>query len=620
MSNYLQVPDPARLQSSPLKGQKQTRFAPLPPRPPLPPLPPPPPLGRHSCVNPRSSWMRKSQRFQPPPPSGRLSRLPRLSRLSYYPVANEYIEGVFNEKTALPPRWSFYVPDFDFDVEEFDKYEKAVSGENGGEGDDDEDYGGVPTALKAFRVDFWDGDPADPKSWSTAYRVFVVGMFAFTTLATGIYSTAYSSGIPQMSEELHITNPSLPLLGISLYLVGLALGALIMAPLSETFGRRPMYIGGLTIFLGLIPVAALATDFTTVIVARFLGAVAGSVMLSNVGGSIMDITNPKYLPLAMSVYSFGPLNGPVLGPLMGGFLVEAFGWRSLNWMSLISTAVGALFIMTVPETYRPTLLRKKAAQKRREEEDHRYWSDFDDTVPILRRIRTAVSRPFILSFTEPVLMFWNVYISVIYAIVQLAYVAFPIVYQNERGWTTAISGLAFVGVFVGIALVLATEPLLRRLVNRQPKNPETGQAEPEATVLLICIGAVLEPVGQLAFALTSLPVEVPFYWSVLSGVPFGYGFGLVFIYGTSYISKVFGMYATSASAGNLVFRSILGAVLVLVGKSMYAALTPRVAGIAVGVAEVALMPVPFVFFKWGKKIRQRSKLIRTLEEQAKKMA
>lgn len=231
-----------------------------------------------------------------------------------------------------------------------------------------------------------------------------------------------------------------------------------------------------------------------------------------------------------------------------------------------------------------------------------------------------MSRPFILSFTEPVLMFWNIYISVIYAIVQLAYVAFPIVYTTERGWSVAISGLAFLGVFVGIALVLATEPLLRKLVNRQPKNPETGQQEPEAVVLLICIGAVLEPVGQLSFALTSLPIDIPFYWSVLSGVPFGYGFGLVFIYGTSYISKVFGMYATSASAGNLVFRSILGAVLVLVGKSMYAALTPRIAGITVGVAEVVLMPVPFIFYKWGKKIRQRSKLIQTLEEQAKKMS
>ncbi|TDZ15838.1 Citrinin biosynthesis cluster MFS transporter mrr1 [Colletotrichum orbiculare MAFF 240422] len=600
MSSLLQVPDPDRLQVYPPGRPRQTRFAPLPPR---------PPPARFSFLNARSSWMRRSQRY---PLDDRYSRLPRLSRLSYFPVANEYIDGVFNDKTTLPPRWSFYVPDFDFDVKDFENH-------NGGGGDDNDDDDDVPTVLKGFRVDLYPGDPDDPKSWSVGYRVLVVAMFAFTTLATGIYSTAYSSGINDMNRELNVTDPSLPLLGISLYLVGLALGALIMAPLSETFGRRPMYIGGLSVFLALIPVAALATNFTMVIVARFLGAVAGSVMLSNVAGSIIDITDPKYLPLALSVYSFGPLNGPVLGPLIGGFLVEAFGWRSLNWMSLISTAVGALFIMTIPETYRPTLLRKMAARKRASEQDHRYWSDFDDTVPVFRRIRTAVSRPFVLSFTEPVLLFWNVYISVIYAIVQLAYVAFPIIYQNERGWSTSVSGLAFLGVFVGIALVLATEPLLRKLVLRQARDPDTGRPEPEAVVLLICVGAVLEPLGQLTFALTSLPVEVPFYWSVLSGVPFGYGFGLVFIYGTGYISNVFGMYATSASAGNLVFRSILGAVLVLVGKSLYAALTPRVAGIAIGVAEVVLMPIPFIFLKWGKRIRQRSKLIRTLEEQAKKM-
>ncbi|KAH8892539.1 major facilitator superfamily transporter [Thozetella sp. PMI_491] len=569
----------------------------------------PPPPARNSFLKPRSSWAYRRSGFHP---GLRASRLPRLSRLSFYPVASQEIESIFNERTVLPPRWSFNVPDFDFDIRDL------VDEDDTDDHDEDND-GDEKTALKAFRVDFYPGDPADPKNWSLKYRILVTAIFAYTTLATGIYSTAYSSGITQMSAELQVIDTSTPLLGISLYLVGLALGALIMAPLSETFGRRPMYIAGLSVFLALIPIAALANSFTAVLVARFLGAVAGSVMLSNGGGSIVDITDPHYLPLAISVFSFGPLNGPVLGPLVGGFLVEAWGWRSLNWMSLITTAIGALFIMTVPETYRPTLLRRMAAERRQTEEDPRYWSDFDDTVPLVHRIRTAVSRPFILSFTEPVLLFWNVYISIIYAIVQLSYVAFPIVYQDERGFSVAISGLAFTGVFVGIALVLATEPLLRRLVNSHPIDPETNRPQPEATVLLICIGAVLEPLGQLMFALTSLPVEIPFIWSVLSGVPFGYGFGLVFIYGTNYISNVFGIYATSASAGNLVFRSIFGAVLVLVGKSMYYALTTRGAGIALGVAEVVLMPVPFIFYKWGRNIRQKSKLIRTLEKQTNKV-
>ncbi|KAK7917660.1 MFS multidrug transporter [Apiospora marii] len=560
-------------------------------------------------------------------------------RTSMFNTMAQQLDQIFYQQSALPEEWFFEIPDYNFtDLSEikekrrrssyifyresWDENEKGIQEEE----EDNDDYDEVPDPkkdLQGFKVTFAPGhDPANPKCWSTAYKMVIVAGFAYTALSTGIYSTAYSSGIAEMSKELHIADPTLPSLGISLYLVGLAFGALIMAPLSETFGRRPMYIAGMSTFVALIPVAALANSFTAVLLARFFGAVAGSVMLSNVAGSIIDIIEPGYLPLALSVYNFGPLNGPVLGPLVGGFLVQGFGFRSLSWLSFITCALGAVFIITIPETYRPVLLRKLAAQRRAEQKDDRFWSehDADGQLPLARRVRTAVSRPFVLSFTQPVLMYWNVYVSVIYAIAQLAFIAFPIVFTQIRGWSTALSGLAFIGIFVGIALVLLLSPLLRRLVNHprlHPKNPDTGRPEPEASVSVVCIGAVLAPVGQLWFALTSLPVEVPFYWSVLAGLPFGFGFALVFIYGTGYVSAVFGIYATSASAGNLVFRSLLGAALVFGGKPLYAALTPRTAGIVIGLVELALAPIPFIFYKYGKSIRQRSALIRELEAKAR---
>ncbi|KAK7973424.1 hypothetical protein PG988_007558 [Apiospora saccharicola] len=558
-------------------------------------------------------------------------------RTSMFNAMALQLDQIFYQQSALPEQWFFEIPDYNFaDLSEIkDKKKKkrksmsywgGFDDEKRIQEEEDEEDDEIPDPkkdLQGFKVNFAPGhDPDNPKCWSTAYKMVIVAGFAYTALSTGIYSTAYSSGITEMSKELHITNPTLPSLGISLYLVGLAFGALIMAPLSETFGRRPMYIAGMSTFVALIPVAATATSFTAILLARFFGAVAGSVMLSNVAGSIIDIIEPGYLPLALSVYNFGPLNGPVLGPLVGGFLVQGFGFRSLSWLSFITCALGAIFIMTIPETYRPVLLRKLAAQRRAEQKDERFWSehDADGQLPLARRVKTAVSRPFVLSFTQPVLMFWNVYISVIYAIAQLAFIAFPIVFTQTRGWSTALSGLAFIGIFVGIALVLANEPLLRRLVNHprlHPKSPDTGRPEPEASVSVVCIGAVLAPVGQLWFALTSLPVEVPFYWSIMAGLPFGFGFALVFIYGTGYVSAVFGIYATSASAGNLVFRSLLGAALVFGGKPLFAALTPRTAGIVIGLVELALAPIPFIFYKYGKSIRQRSALIRELEAKAR---
>lgn len=242
----------------------------------------------------------------------------------------QQLDQIFYQQSALPEQWLFEIPDYNFaDLSEIkDKRrrssyvfhretwdEKGIQEDK--EEEEDDDVPDPKKDLQGFKVNFAPGyDPANPKCWSTAYKMAIVAGFAYTALSTGIYSTAYSSGITEMSKELHIADPTLPSLGISLYLVGLAFGALVMAPLSETFGRRPMYIAGMSTFVALIPVAALANSFTAVLLARFFGAVAGSVMLSNVAGSIIDIIEPGYLPLALSVYNFGPLNGPVLGPLV----------------------------------------------------------------------------------------------------------------------------------------------------------------------------------------------------------------------------------------------------------------------------------------------------------------
>lgn len=190
----------------------------------------------------------------------------------------EQLDQIFYQQSALPEQWFFEIPDYNFaDLSEIK--EKRVSSSYTFYDDDDEEEDeekdktpDPKTDLKGFKVNFAPGhDPANPKCWSTAYKMVIVAGFAYTALSTGIYSTAYSSGIPEMSRELRIGDPTLPSLGISLYLVGLAVGALIMAPLSETFGRRPMYIAGMSTFVALIPVAALANSFTVVLLARFFG-------------------------------------------------------------------------------------------------------------------------------------------------------------------------------------------------------------------------------------------------------------------------------------------------------------------------------------------------------------
>ena len=100
-------------------------------------------------------------------------------------------------------------------------------------------------------------------------------------------------------------------------------------------------------------------------------------MISNSPGTVADITNETYRALAFSIWSIGPMNGPVTGPLIGGFAAEYLGWRWTNWLVLIFSGVAWGMCACIKETYAPIILQKKAAKRRKETGDDRWWSRYD---------------------------------------------------------------------------------------------------------------------------------------------------------------------------------------------------------------------------------------------------
>lgn len=196
--------------------------------------------------------------------------------------------------------------------------------------------------------------------------------------------------------------------------------------------------------------------------------------------------------------------------------------------------------------------------------------------------------------------------------------AYPIVFSDNRGWSPGDTGLSFIGIGIGTLIAIFMEPVWRKIINSHAKDPETGRVAPEASASIMTIGAILTPVGQLVFSWTCLPTSIHYAVPIAFGIPFGMGNTLCFIYGTNYLAGAYGYYAASALAGNAVMRSIFGATLPLAGPSMYAKLTPQWAGTLLGLMEVVLIPIPFVFYKYGERIRAKSPVIREMrEEQAK---
>ncbi|RMJ18754.1 hypothetical protein BHE90_014588 [Fusarium euwallaceae] len=465
-----------------------------------------------------------------------------------------------------------------------------------------------------FEVFFEEGDPENPRNWSKWYRAWIIVAVSYSTWVVVLYSTCYTASIPGLVEEYGSTTTTTTL-GLTTYLLGLAVGSLIVAPLSELYGRQMVYLVCLSIWALLILPCALATSLTEIIVVRFFGALFGAAMISNSPGSIVDISDPEYLAAAMSMWSIAPLNGPSTGPIIGGFVYQYLGWRWDNWIVLILGGAGVLMMATVKETYHPAILKRKAARLRKENDDPRWWCQYDQRVSTWHLIKINMSRPFKLVATEPILWFMDVWISLIYAILYLCFVAYPIVFRQHRGWNAGMSGLSFVGIGVGTMLAIFAEPLLRRLINSQPRDPVTGRVQPEATALVMAIGAILTPLGQLVFSWTCLPSSIHWAVPIAFGVPFGAGNTLCFIYGSNYLAGAYSIYAASALAGNAVIRSIVGGVLPLAGPKMYAAMTPQWAGTLLGLLEVAMIPIPFVFWRYGAKIRAKSPTIRALREE-----
>ncbi|KAJ0414189.1 major facilitator superfamily domain-containing protein [Aspergillus carlsbadensis] len=467
-------------------------------------------------------------------------------------------------------------------------------------------------APPEFEV-YWDSDdPENPRLWPIWYKSLTVAAMSLGATVVSLSSTLYTSGIPGLQEDFHVSK-IVALLGVTTYLLGMGIGSIIFAPLSELVGRRPVYIVSMIIFLLLLLPSALAQNISSILVSRFFGGFFGSALMSNSPASVNDIVSDKHRALAFGFWSIGPTNGPVYGPIIGGFVFQHLGWRWTNWIVLIIGGLVLVLIASVKETYAPVILKKRAAIKRKETQDTKWWTRYDGGVSFTSSLKINLKRPFVMLITEPICIFWDGYVAIVYGILYLCFVAYPIAFQQERGWSPGIGGLSFVGIGVGVLIAIACEPLFRKVINLHRKDPETGMVQPEAMVSVVFFGATLLAIGQVWFSWTCTS-NVHWTLPILAGVPFGTGNACVFIYASNYIARSYDIYAASALAGNMLTRSVMGAFLPLAGPSMYKALGLNWASTVLGIVEAVCILIPVVFYFYGHRIRKASRFIKEVEK------
>lgn len=145
----------------------------------------------------------------------------------------------------------------------------------------------------------------------------------------------FAPGASALATEFGIKSETEVSLTVSIYLAGFAIGPMFIAPLSELYGRLPVYHVCNVFYLGFIIGCALSTSDGMFLAFRVLAGIAASGPLTVGGGTIADVVAPQSRGKAMSLFVIGPLLGPVLGPVVGGFVTEYIGWRWTFWIILV---------------------------------------------------------------------------------------------------------------------------------------------------------------------------------------------------------------------------------------------------------------------------------------------
>ena len=170
-------------------------------------------------------------------------------------------------------------------------------------------------------------DPYRPLNWPFRKKAVTTLLYGFTTMGATFASSVYSPVVDQLSQQYHV-GTEVTLLGLSLLLIGFGLGPLLWAPLSEVYGRKPAVL--VPYFLAAVFSFGTATakDIQTILITRFFTGLFGSAPVTNTGGVLGDIWAPAQRGTAIVFYAFAVVGGPVLGPIVGGAVVQSYlRWR-----------------------------------------------------------------------------------------------------------------------------------------------------------------------------------------------------------------------------------------------------------------------------------------------------
>ena len=459
----------------------------------------------------------------------------------------------------------------------------------------------------------WDGldDPQDPFNWPLRKKWWAIGIGLFASFVSSTNGTIISVAHNAINEEFHISDATFP---NSYWLttswgIGGALFPLVLFPVMEDFGVRPVVLGTYFFFVCLLIPVGLAQNFATLVVARFFSGGCVQLLSNAVAGIISNVfqeDRDRSVPICLYVTTY--LAATSMGPVVGSSILQFLSWRWIGYIELIWTAaVFPIFLVCLPESRSSAILLARAKRLRCEGKKA-YTAEELDQTPMYQVVITSIRRPLYMLYTESVVFVATLWAAFSLGTIYLFTQSVEQVYGELYGWDAVqagyVQGAIVVGEILGCGLCVSTNRWYYDSASRNREAP--GIPIPEARLYTSVIGGFFGVSGGMfVYGWTSYSA---IHWIVptvgLSMV--GFGTTAVVVSIANYLIDAYSKYAASALGAVGLVENTSIAFLPLAATAMYTDLGFHWASSLLAFVSLTLVATPLLVLTWGKQIRSRS--------------
>lgn len=470
---------------------------------------------------------------------------------------------------------------------------------------------------ESYRVDFdGDDDPLLSYNWSVKKKVFNTSLLTFSSFTVAWGSSIYGPAMQVIEKEFHVgVTPAA--LGVSLYVLGFATGPCCWGPMSELKGRRYPLILAMFLFSVFSFGAGVSKDIQSLMICRFFAGATGAAAFTVVPAAFADMYQAATRGKASAFFTLAVNGGPMVAPVAGAYIVNSYlSWRWVQYITgiLAVTALG-LVAFFFEEPYHPVILVKKAEELRVRTGNWALYAPQENVSLDMKNVFTnTVARPIKMLGQEPILLLVSIYNGFVYAILYMCLEAIPIVFRlyDFKGGNIM---LPYLSIFVGSVICIIVNITYFEKKYRNDLTKHGKAVLPESRLYLMMYSSVIFTISMFWLFWTGYYHEhIHWICPVIALSLFGIGFVGLFLPVINYILDSYLMLAASAISANTFLRSAMAAAFPLFTSQMFNNLGVQWAGTLIGCISAVLMPVPFLFFIYGKRIRGMSKYAINLEE------